>query len=341
MSASGSCGDRSIKVSRFVAALVVAGAQAVDAGAQSFFTEVDVTVGHSTEDVQAAGTQVRVFGEGPKKWRLFAEATWADVWGPTSDAFGAAYPYNNKVRPMEVFAEKTMTGRRMLLGGRLGRYRTPFGIYNRSDHGYTGFLRAPLIRYGGYWALSNNFLETGASVVAGIPRLQAEVSLGIPQDEDIQRRRRGFDRVARVQSAFGPWIVGGSYIFTTPSESRSFATGDTEFLGLDARWMSGGVQVRGEWIDGRSFAGTRTYGGYADVIVHRPFMGPVTAVARVEKLDYLAGRFSSFPRRYTTGARLRLASMLVAHVNAVHEPAYDQQRPSTALDVALTFTARR
>ena len=323
------------------AALFVVAAHAADAGAQSFFTEVDVTVGHSTEDVQAAGTQVRAFGEGPKKWRLFAEASWADVWGPTSDAFGAAYPYNNKFRLMEAFVERTMTGRRMILGTRLGRYRTPFGIYNRSDHAYTGFLRAPLIRYGGYWALSNNFLETGASVVGGIPQLQAEVSLGMPQDEDIQRRRRGFDRVARLQSTFGALIVGGSYILTQPSEERPFAQGDTEFLGVDARWMRSGIQVRGEWIDGRSFDGTRTYGGYADLIVHQPFMGPVTAVARAEKLDYLAGRRSSFPRRYTTGARVRLASMLVAHVNAIHEPAYDQQRSNTSLDVALTFTARR
>ena len=322
-------------------ALFAVAALAADADAQSFFTEVDVTVGHSTEDVQAAGTQVRVFGEGPKKWRLFAEASWADVWGPTSDAFGAAYPYNNRLRPMEVFAEKTITGRRLLVGTRLGRYRTPFGISNRSDHGYTGFLRAPLIRYGGYWALSNNFLETGASVVAGTPRLQAEVSLGIPQDEDVQRRRRGFDRVVRVQTAIGPFIAGGSYIHTQPSEQRSFAQGSTEFLGLDGRWMMGGVQVRGEWIDGRSFAGTRTYGGYADLIVHRPFMGPVTAVARAERLDYLAGRFSSYPRRYTAGARVRLASMLVAHVNAIREPAYDLRSPRTSMDVALTFTARR
>jgi hypothetical protein len=101
------------------------------------------------------------------------------------------------------------------------------------------------------------------------------------------------------------------------------------------------VQVRGEWIDGRSFAGTRTFGGYADLIVHRPFMGPVTAVARAEKLDYLAGRRSSFPRRYTTGARVRLAEMLVAHVNAIREPAFDSNSPRTSLDVALTFTVRR
>jgi hypothetical protein len=326
---------------RLVAALVAVILSAAPAGAQSIFTEVDVTVGHSTEDVQAAATQLRVFGEAPKKWRLFAEGTWADVWGPTSDAFGAAYPYNNRFRPMEVFVEKTMTGERFLVGTRVGRYRTPFGIYNRSDHGYTGFLRAPLIRYGGYWALSNNFLETGASVVAGTPRLQAEVSLGIPQDEDVQSRRRGLDRVARLQTSVGPLIVGGSYINTQPSEGRPWAQGDTEFLGVDARWMMGGVQLRGEWIDGRSFAGTRTFGGYADVIVHRPFMGPVTAVARAEKLDYLAGAFSSFPRRYTAGARVRLASMLVAQVNAIREPAYDLRTPRTSLDVALTFTARR
>ena len=225
---------------------------------------------------------------------------------------------------MEVFAEKTITGRRLLVGTRLGRYRTPFGISNRSDHGYTGFLRAPLIRYGGYWALSNNFLETGASVVAGTPRLQAEVSLGIPQDEDVQRRRRGFDRVVRLQTAVGDVhrrrqlhphaAVGAARLRAGQHRVPRRST---------RRWMMGGVQVRGEWIDGRSFAGTRTYGGYADLIVHRPFMGPVTAVARAEKLDYLAGRLSSYPRRYTAGARVRLASMLVAHVNAIREPAYD------------------
>jgi hypothetical protein len=241
---------------------------------------------------------------------------------------------------MEVFAEKTITGPHFLVGTRLGRYRTPFGIYNRSDHGYTGFLRAPLIRYGGYWALSNNFLETGASVVAGTPRLQAEVSLGIPQDEDVQRRRRGFDRVARLQTSAGPLIVGGSYIRTQPPEIWSFAQGHTEFLGIDARWMHGGVQTRGEWIDGRSFTGTRTFGGYVDVLVHRQGMGPVTAVARAERLDYLAGRHSAFEKRYTAGARVRLASMLVGHVNVVRE--YERgETPESSLDLGLTFTVRR
>jgi hypothetical protein len=105
--------------------------------------------------------------------------------------------------------------------------------------------------------------------------------------------------------------------------------------------MMGGVQVRGEFINGRSFSGTRTFGGYADVIVHRMFMGPITAVARAERLDYVAGPFSSYPRRYTTGARVRLSNMLIAHVNVLHGSAYESDRRESAVDVALTFTARR
>jgi hypothetical protein len=304
-------------------------------------TEVDVTVGRSTEDVGAAGTQARLFGALPGDWRFYAEATWADTWGEVSDAFGSAYPYNRRVRPMELYVEKTRATARSLWGLRAGRYRTPFGLSGRSDHAYTGFLRAPLIRYGGYWALSNNFLETGASVVAGTPRIFGEFSLGIPQDEDDLHRKRGLDRVGRVQATVGDVIVGASYIHTLPFEEQAFAQGDTEFAGVDARWMRGGVQLRGEWINGHPFAGTRTFGGYADLMVHRPFMGPVTAVVRAERLDYEAGPYSSFPRRYTAGGKVRLSSLLVAHVNVLHEPPYDDESAETALDVALTFSFRR
>jgi hypothetical protein len=304
-------------------------------------TEVDITVGSSTEDVRAAGTQVRFFGALPRDWRFYGDVTWADTWGEPSDAFGSAYPYNRRVRPMEVYVEKTAATPRAMWGVKTGRYRTPFGLYGRGDHAYTGFLRAPLIRYGGYWALSNNFLETGASVVAGTPRVFGEISLGIPQDEDDLHRKRGLNRVGRVQAAVGDVIVGASYIHTQPFEEQVWAQGDTEFAGVDARWMRGGVQLRGEWINGHPFAGTRTFGGYADVMVHRPFMGPVTAVVRAERLDYEAGPFSSFPRRYTAGTKVRLSSLLVAHVNVLHEPAHEAEAAGTALDVALTFSLRR
>jgi hypothetical protein len=332
---------RALVVLAVLAAPAAAGAQESGARAVDVTTELDITVGRSTEDVRAAGTQLRFFGALPREWRFYAEATWADTWGEHSDAFGAAYPYNRRVRPMELYVEKTVTSSRSLWGTRIGRFRAPFGLYGRSDHAYTGFLRAPLIRYGGYWALSNNFLETGASVVAGTPRLFAEVGLGVPQDEDDLHRAGGFDRVGRVQAAVGDLIVGASYIHTQPFKEQVWATGDTEFSGVDARWMRGGVQLRGEFINGRPFSGTRTFGGYADVMVHRPFMGPITAVLRAERLDYEAGRFSSFPRRYTAGAKVRLSSMLVAHANVLHEPPYDDEAAETALDVALTFSLRR
>ncbi len=158
--------------------------RALDAQTPTLISELDVTVGHATEGVDAAGAQVRLFGEAPKEWRFFAEVSWADVWGPKSDAFGSAYPYNHRLRPVEVYVEKTARPSGFLTGVRAGRYRTPFGLYSRSDHRYAGFLRAPLIRYGGYWAVSNNFIEGGVSAIAGIPALHAEVSLGVPQDED-------------------------------------------------------------------------------------------------------------------------------------------------------------
>lgn len=309
--------------------------------AQTATTEFDVTVGHSTENVDAASSQVRVFGDAMAGWQYYVEASWAQQWGSVSDAFGSAYPYDKRIRPSEMYVEKTWQSGAMLAGVRAGRYRTPFGIYSRGDQAYNGFLRAPLIRYPGYWAVSNNFLEGGASVIAGTPRLFAEVSLGVPQDQDPAFRRGGLDQVVRVQGTLGSVIVGVSHIRTQPSEVETRERGSSEFTGLDVRWMYAGVQLRGEWIDGQPFDGTTTFGGYADLMIHRSGMGPVTAVLRAERLDYEAGSHSSFPRRYSAGARVRLSSVLVGQVNYVRQPNDIRLKGTSALDVALTFTTRR
>jgi hypothetical protein len=322
-----------------VALVLSIGAQPLSA--QTATTELDVTIGHSTEHVQAASSQLRIFGDVGAGWHYFAEGSWARQFGPLSDAFGAAYPYDRRLRPSEMYVEKTWQAGALIAGVRAGRYRTPFGISGRGDHGYNGFLRAPLIRYGGYWALSNNALEGGGSVIAGTPRLFAEVSLGVPQDQDPARRRDGLGGVARLQGTVGPLIVGVSHIRTRPSKVRAFAQGPTRFTGVDARWMYKGIQLRGEWLTGQPFNSTRTFGGYIDAIVHRPEMGPLTAVLRAERLDYDAGRASSYPRRYTAGARIRLSSVLVGQVNFVRQPA-DARLPAIgAFDFALTFTTRR
>ena len=308
--------------------------------AQSATTELDVTVGQSSEAVRAAASQVRIFGDAVAGWQYYVEGAWAEVWGKRSDAFSGAYPYDKRIHPIELYGEKTIVSGPYIAGVRVGRYRTPFGIYGRGDHAYNGILRAPLIRYGGYWALSNNFLEGGASVLAGTPKLFAEATFARPQDVDVQGRRNGLDRVVRVQGSIGPFIVGASHIRTQPSIARTFATGSAVFSGVDVRWMSGGVQLRGEWIDGHPFAGARTFGGYVDAIVHRSVMGPVTAVFRAERLDYLARR-SSYLRRYTAGTRIRLSSVLAGQINIVRQPRDVRLPAISALDVALTFTTRR
>ncbi len=109
------------------------------------------------------------------------------------------------------------------------------------------------------------------------------------------------------------------------------------------RWMRAGIQIRGEWLTGRPFEQASTQGGYLDVLVHRPFMGPATAVARFERLDYFAGRFSSFPRRYSVGAKVRGPHLLVGQINVIHQPTDRTGRSPghTSLDVGLTLTLRQ
>jgi hypothetical protein len=311
--------------------------------AQPVTVEADVTGGYTTDSAGALATQLRAFGEAPFGLRVFAEAAWATR-GETdsaTDAFGAAYPYGNHIQVIEAYAERLFRPGPGLIGFRAGRYRTPFGIYTRGDYAYAGFLRAPLIRYDGYFALSNSYLEHGAEVIAGIPQLYIETSVSTPADLGEARRRSGINSVTRLQAYHGPFVAGLSRIHTNPYLPERFARGRSTFTGIDLRWASGGVLVSGEWIAGRPFDGTSTWGWHADVTVHRPGMGPFTAVWRSEQLDYDAEvPFARSARRHTAGARIRLRQHLAAQVNVLHQTGDLTRSPSTALDVAFTYSVR-
>ena len=188
------------EASRSRSSLLLARGDAPAARASRCTPKVDVTAGSSTEDVGAGGLQIRLFGANEAGLALLSsKRPWAARPTAASDAFGAAYPYDRTLRPIETYGEKMFEpGDGRCVGIKAGRYRTPFGIYGRSDHAYNGFLRAPLIRYGGNWALSNTFLEAGADVLVGRPALYVETSVGVPQDasRDAQevRARRGRPR---------------------------------------------------------------------------------------------------------------------------------------------------
>jgi hypothetical protein len=303
--------------------------------------EVAVTAGASTQDLGGLAMQMRVFGEPTHNLRFFLEGAWADEHGQKSDAFGSAYPYDNRVQPIETYAEAMTDSPKLVLGVRGGRYRTPFGLYSRGDYAYNGFLRPPLIRYDNYFGLSNNFLEGGVNVIAGVPAVHAEFSVGAPQDVGDAVRPRGFDPVARVEGYVGDLILGMSYLRSHPYEHAFPVHGNLEFTGVDFRYMRKGVQLRGEWISGRPFAGATTTGWYVDGTVHRRELGPMMLVTRVEKLDYEAGRFSKYATRFTGGTRIELPRNFSAQIALSHQPGgYFGDTRSTALDVAINWVKR-
>jgi hypothetical protein len=308
----------------------------------SLTAEAAVSTGVSTEEkISAAAVQLRAFGDVNAGIRYFTEAAWATRSDDDSDAFGAAYPYTNRFQVIEAYGERLFQPRHAIVGVRAGRYRTPFGISSGSDHAYTGFLRAPLIRYDGYFALSNNFLEHGAAVVAGVPRLTLEASVGRPADVGSAIRRPGVDTVIRIQSFVGPLIAGVSRMQTSPYLPESLAPGKSVFTGIDVRWMHEGIQLRGEWITGRPFDGATTRGWYADAIVHRVAMGPVTAVARIERLAYDAHDDLDVFTRQTIGARIRILDALSIQLNVLHQTGeLAEEYGAAALDVGITYSLR-
>jgi hypothetical protein len=309
--------------------------------AQSVIPEATISAGTSSDNVTAVATELRAFGEVQHHVRYYVEAAWArssDEDGD-SDAFGAAYPYGNRLQVIEAYAERVFRPQGKLVALRAGRFRTPFGIHNASDHAYTGFLRAPLIRYEGYFALSNAFLEHGADLVLGVPWLSIQTSFGAPADVGKAARPSGLDTVVRAQGFYGPLIAGASYIRTLPYQTTRSVRGHAKFTGLDLRWMHAGVQLRGEWITGQPYEDRSTTGWYLDAIVHRIGMGPMTAVARVEKLDYV-GRNDIHAWRQTLGTRVRILEGLSAHVNVLHQSGQEAGYRAMPLDVGLSYSRR-
>lgn len=324
------------------AAAIVWTALSPTALAQTLAAEVSQSAGVSTEDIAGVGTQARLLAETTAGLRFNLEGVWGARSGDSdTDVFGTAYPYEGGVQVMEAYGEYFFAPRKFVRSIKGGRYRTPFGISSASDHAYIGFLRPPLIRYGDYYALSSGYLEHGLDVVVGAPRLSAEVSVGAPGDVGDAIRRSGVDTVVRAAGTAGSLIVGASFIDTTPYLPELFAKGRARFGGVDVRWMGGGVQVRGEWLGGRPFDGTTTTGGYADLIVHRPFMGSVTALFRAERLAYAApAPYALYTHRYTTAMRVRLWKGLGASIGLSHQAGQITQERATAIDLGFTYSAR-
>jgi hypothetical protein len=341
-----------VKTFIFVLAVAAATVTTPVAEAQSIATEADVTTGFSTEDnISAVASQLRVFGEVKPRIQFSVEGTWARRSADTTDAFGAAYPYGNRVELSEAYGERTFVRGAAVTSIRAGQYRSPFGIYSRADYGYSGFLRGPLVRYEGYWSVMNTMLERGVDIVVGTPRFSVETSLGVPADNGDLPRRSGLDTVIRAQGYFKDFVVGVSHINSEGYAPAFYGTqGRMDFTGLDARWMRDGVQLRGEWMFGQPWDGPTTKGGYVDASIHPPFLGPVTVVLRTEQLNYISnspftwhdtpGFLTWQGRRQTVGGRIHLPGNLTAQLNLIRQSEWLAYPDRTAFDVALTYSIR-
>ena len=328
---------------RILAVLLACLAESSVAHGQVAAVEVRQGGGVSSESISAAGTQLRVLGEPLAGLRFDFEGSYGVRFGDgKSDVFGTAYPYGGRAALIEAYAEYFLPAGLGLRSLKAGRYRTPFGISAGSEHAYVGFLRPPLIRYGEYYALSAGYLEHGLDVVVGAPQLSVEVSLGRPGDVGGAIRRPGLDTVARAEASVKSLVVGASFLDTTPYLPARFARGRSRFGGVDLRWMQSGVQVRGEWIAGQPFEGTSTTGGYADLLVHRPVMGPLTALARAERLDYnTTSPFALHTHRYEAGVRVRVWQGLSASIAVAHQGGQVTQSRRTAVDVGVSYAVRK
>jgi hypothetical protein len=343
---------------RAIAGVVLLSLSAPLAHGQTISAEADITAGYSGEEVRAAASQVRVFGDGPARIRYFAEASWAGRWAEENyilgaglmigvdrlgtDVFGAAYPYRKRLQLMEAYAERQFTHRALMFGVRGGQFRTPFGIYTRSDYGYSGFIRPPLLRYDGYYGVSNNWMEQGAAVTAGLPQLFVEASLGRPHDLGSSERRSGTDGSVRVQAYGGPFIVGVSHARSNPYLPERFAHGRQAFTGTDVRFAtSNGLQLRSEVMKGHSYEGVSTFGWYLDGMLHRHEMGPFTAIVRGESIDYDApAPFARSAKRVTVGTKVRLPGRLTTQINFVHQSGDMPRIYDSSLDFSITYSIR-
>jgi hypothetical protein len=183
---------------------------------------------------------------------------------------------------------------------RLGRFRLPFGIYDRSEVDYSGFAEPALVKSQGVIGAHLTRSGTGAQWIwAGAPwRLQVSLANDDPPG-GFSLRASGGAGTLRIERLLGPWLLGlDGYLGR--ARGPEFG-GRASALGLDWRWATPWLQFRGEALLGGGAAGGER-GIHADLWYHVPAIPDLTALARLETAR-VGGASRS---RATLGARYRL-----------------------------------
>jgi len=257
-----------------------------DTHAQSITAETALTGGYSTDDVTAAAVQLRAFGEVTGGVRFFGEVAWARSSDADNEQLCDGVPVQQPRRGDRSVRRADLPAARR--ASRRARRTLPHAVRHLQRE-RSRVQRIPpaaarsLRRVSG---ISNHFLEHGARCDVRRAMAHARTAIGAPADVGTAVRRSGLDAVARLQAYYGPLIAGVSRIRTSPLHRSKR---NTKVPPSSPASISGGpaigVQLRGEWMpDVLSTA--RREGLVCRRLVHLIGMGPVTAVARIEQLEY-------------------------------------------------------
>ena len=217
---------------------------------------------------------------------------------------------------------------------RAGRFRTPFGLHGRRTRLH-GFLRAPLIATRFHWALSNTFLEHGVNVMVAPTRCQFRIHGGASG----RRWRTAAPR--RLDQVCAQGYHGDSSSATATSDAAYRTPAMPRARRLQRRRRPPGCAaacscaVNGS-TDSRATACTRA-------ALHRRLRqsqrdGPITALARMEVLDYDAGARSVLARRPRSCCACWSLTACTRR-SMRRTGAVPSTAPANSVDAALTYTS--
>ena len=240
--------------------------------------------------------------------------------------------------------ERYFRPRGALLGVRAGRFRMPFGIYTRSDYGYSGFLRPPLIRYDGYFGISNNWLEDGAMFTAGVPQLFVEASVSRPHDVGFAvtarraRTRPSACRAIADSSSSAPVTRAAIRICRRDSPSAGRRSPAST---CDGRTPPG-IQARGEFLKGHSYEGVSTIGGYTSTAssIARAWDRLPRSYAASGSTTPRRRRAPAQAKRLTLGTRVRLPGPVTLQLNYLRQHGDLPHIKTHSIDFSATYSLR-
>ncbi len=229
---------------------------------------------------------------------------------------------NLNVEEEEFFIEEAFLSLETPLGTvKAGKFRLPFGIYQRSEQDYMGILQKPLVKSEARMPFQLAKEDAGILLLGGNPKLSYESALMNSQSDGLNGLENGLkDFSLHLQTYQEPLILGvnfyrGSYltpINAIPVRKKSRAEG------LDWRISFPYLILRGEWILGEIQNGESHdyWGFYQDTFYHFPTLPKLTGILRIETLRRTNASPPDNIRQVIVGAKYFLRPFITLSINA-------------------------